>query len=89
MSITLKLIEQSFETTHRLLRMTGQHATKKHKDHHKQMLHDDPLKNSNNYLEKAEVKPDAKNFTVTDHLAQNPFIGELYTMENQEKSMPA
>ena len=69
MSITLKLIEQSFKTTHRLPHMTSQHATKKHQDHHKQTLHDDPLKNSNNYLEKAEVKPDVKNFTVTDHLA--------------------
>ena len=58
------LIEQSFETTHWLPHMTGQHATKKRQDHHKQTLHD-----SNNYLEKAEVKPDMKNFIATDHLA--------------------
>ena len=36
------------------------------------MLHDDPLKNSNNYSEKAEVKPDKKNFIATDHLAIKP-----------------
>ena len=72
MSIMLKLIEQSFETTHRLPHMTGQHTAKKHQDHTKQMLHDDPLKNSNNYLEKAEGKPDVKNFIATDHLATKP-----------------
>ena len=72
MSITLKLIQQSFETTHRLPHMTGQHAAKKCQDHHKQTLHDDPLKNSNNYSEKAEVKPDMKNFIATDHLATKP-----------------
>ena len=44
----------------------------KHQDHHKQMLHDDPLKNSNNYLEKAEEKPDVKNSIATDHLATKP-----------------
>ena len=71
-SITLKLIEQSFETTHRLPHSTSQHAAKKHQDHHKQMLHDDPLKNSNNYSEKAEVKPDTKNSISTDHLATKP-----------------
>ena len=69
MSIMLKSIEQSFKTTHQLPHMTGQHAAKKCQDHHKQMLHDDPLKNSNNYLEKAEVKPDVKNSIATDHLA--------------------
>ena len=72
MSITLKLIEQSFKTTHQLPHTTGQHATMKHQDHHKQMLHDDPLRNSNNFSEKAEVKPDAKNSTSTDHLATKP-----------------
>ena len=30
---------------------------------------DNPLRNSNNYLEKAEEKPDVKNFIATDHLA--------------------
>ena len=69
MSIMLKLIEQSFKTTHLLPRTTDQHVTKKCQDHHEWMLHNDPLKNSNNYLEKAEVKPDAKNFTATNHLA--------------------
>ena len=72
MSIMLKLIEQSFKTTHRLPHTTGQHAAKKHQDHHKQMLHDNRLKNSNNYLEKTEVKPDAKNFIATDHLVTKP-----------------
>ena len=72
MSITLKSIEQHFETTHQLPHMMGQHTIKKHLDHHKQTLHDDPLKNSNNYSEKAEVKPDAKNFIATNHLATKP-----------------
>ena len=72
MSIMLKLIEQSFETTHQLPHMTGQHAIKKCQDQHKQTLHDDPLRNSNNYSEKAEVKPDTKNSTATDHLATKP-----------------
>ena len=53
--------------------MTGQHTTKKHQDHHKQMPNNDPLRNSNNYLEKAEEKPD---------VPQNALIGESYTMEN-------
>ena len=74
MNNTLKLIEQSSETTHQLCNMTGQHATKKHQDHHRQMLHNDPLKSSNEYLEKAEVKPDAKNFIATDHLATKPIL---------------
>ena len=69
MNIMLKLIEQSLETTHRICNMTGHHTTKKSQYHHKQMLHDDPLKNSNKYSEKAEVKPDVKNFIATDHLA--------------------
>ena len=74
MSITLKSIEQSSEITHRLLHMTGQHATKTHQDHLKQMLHDDPRKNSKEYLEKAEVKPDVKNSIATDHLATKPIL---------------
>ena len=52
--------------------MTGQHAAKKCQDHHKQMLHDNPLRNSNNYSEKAEVKPDTKDSIATDHLATKP-----------------
>ena len=74
MSITLKLIEQSFETTHWLPHAASQHATKKHQDHLKQMLHDNPWKNSNKYSEKAEVKPDAKNSIATDHLATKPIL---------------
>ena len=68
-STTLKLIEQSFNTTHRSLHMTGQHATKWRQDHHKQVLHNNPQRNLNNYLEKAEEKPDGKNSIATDHLA--------------------
>ena len=74
MSITLKLIEQSSKITHRLPRMTGQHATKTCQDHLKQMFHDDPQKNSKEYLEKAEAKPDAKNSIATDHLATKPIL---------------
>ena len=74
MKITLKLIEQSSETTHQLHNMTGQHTAKKCQDHHGQMLHDDPLKSSNKYLAKAEVKPDGKNFIATDHLATKPVL---------------
>ena len=35
---------------------------------------DDPWKNSNKYLENAEVKPDAKNSTANDHLATKPIL---------------
>ena len=49
--------------------MTGQHTAKRHQDHHKQMLHDNPQRNLNNYLEKAEAKPDVKSSIATDHLA--------------------
>ena len=69
MSTTLKLIEQSFNTTHRSLHMTDQQTTKWHQDHHKQRLHNDPQRNLNNYLEKAEEKPDGRNSIATDHLA--------------------
>ena len=41
---------------------------------HHQMLQDDPQKNSKEYLEKAEVKPDAKNFIATNHLATEPTL---------------
>ena len=68
-STTLKLIEQSFNTTHQSLHTTGQYATKRHQNHHKQMLHDDPRRNLNNYLEKAEEKPDGRNSIATDHSA--------------------
>ena len=69
MSTTLKLIEQSFNTTHWSIHTTGQHATKRCQDHHKQALHDDPQRNLNNYSEKAEEKPDRRNSIATDHLA--------------------
>ena len=74
MNIMLKLIEQSSEITHRLPHMTGQHAAKMCQDHLKQTLHEDPQKNSKEYLEKAEGKPDAKNFIATNHLATKPVI---------------
>ena len=73
-NIMLKLIEQNSETTHWLHNTTGQHAAKKRQDHHGQMLHDNPLKSSNEYLAKAEVKPDGKNFIATDHLATKPIL---------------
>ena len=74
MSITLKSIEQTSKITHRLPHTTGQHTTKKHQDHLKQMLHDDPEKNSNKYSEKAEVKPEEKNSIATDHLATKSIL---------------
>ena len=74
MNITLKLIEQSLETTHWLHNTTSQHAAKKGQDHHRQTFQDDPLKNANKYLAKAEVKPDGKNFIATDHLATKPVL---------------
>ena len=80
MSITLKLIEQSLETTHWLCHTTSQHDAKKHQDHHKQTLYSDPLRNSNNYLEKAEVKPDAKNSIATDHLATKPLQTAFHSL---------
>ena len=70
MSTTLKLIEQSFKTTHWSLHMTSLHATKWHQDHHMQALHDDPQRNLNNYSEKAEEMPDWRNSIATDHLAK-------------------
>ena len=66
MSTTLKLIEQSFNTTHWFLHTTGQHAAKRHQDHHKWAIHDDPQRDLNNYLEKAEVKPDGRNSIATN-----------------------
>ena len=69
MSTTLKLIEQSSNTTYWSLHMTSQHATKRHQDHHMQMLHNDPQRNLNNYSEKAEEKPDGRNSIATNHLA--------------------
>ena len=54
MSTTLKLIEQGFNTTHWSLHTTSQHTAKWHQDHHKQLLHNDPQRNLNNYSEEAE-----------------------------------
>ena len=65
MSATLKLIEQSFNTTLWSLHMTSQHAAKWCQDHHKQVLHNDPQRNLNNYSEKVEEKPDGRNFIAT------------------------
>ena len=74
MSITLKSIEQSSEITHQLPHTTGQHTAKTHQDHLKQTLQDNPWKNSKEYLEKAEVKPDVKNSIATDHLTTKPVL---------------
>ena len=73
----LKLIEQSSKITHRLLHRTDQHAAKKCQDHLKQTLHNDPWKNSNKYLEKAEVNPDMKNSIATNHLATKPILSRV------------
>ena len=83
MSTTLKLTKQlNFNTTHRSLHMTGQHATKWLQDHHKQALHNGPQRNLNNYSEKAEERPDGRNSIATDHLAKNSLPGESNTTEN-------
>ena len=73
-SVTPKFIEQSSKITHRLPHTTGQHAAKTHQDYPKQTLHDDLWKNSKEYLEKAEVKPDAKNSIATNHLVTKPIL---------------
>ena len=72
MSPTLKLIKQSFNATNRSLHMTGQHTTKCHQNHNNQALHDDPQRNLNNYLEKAEERPDGRNSIAINHLATKP-----------------
>ena len=77
MSTTLKLIEQSFNTTHRSLHMAGQHATRWHQDHHKQALHNDPQRNLNNYSEKAEERPDGRNSS------HQPFGYKTHSLESQ------
>ena len=73
-SITPKLIEQSSKITHRHPHVTGQHTAKMCQDHPKQTLHDDPRNNSKEYLEKAEVKPDAKNSIAINYLATKPVL---------------
>ena len=57
MSITLKLIEQSFETTHQLPHTTSQYATKKRQDHHK-------LKAVANNLEASHSKAEARDLST-------------------------
>ena len=49
-------------------------AARMHQDHFKQTPQDNSWKNSKEYLEKAEVKPDGKNFIATDHLATKPIL---------------
>ena len=65
-NITLKLTEQIFLSIHWLHNTIAQQTTKK--------LHDDPQKNSKEYLEEAEVKPDEKNYMAIDHLALEPIL---------------
>ena len=70
MSTTPKLTKQlNFDTTYRSLQTTSQHTAKCHQDHNKQALHNDPQRNLDNYLEKAEERPDRRNSIATDHLA--------------------
>ena len=70
MSTKPKLAKQpNFNTTYQSLHTTSQHATKCHQDHNKQALHNDPQRNLDNYLEKAEERPDGRNSIATDHLA--------------------
>ena len=70
MSTTPKLTKQlHFNTTYKSLHMTGQHATKCHQDHNKQALNNYPQRNLDNYLEKAEERPDGRNSIATNHLA--------------------
>ena len=70
MSSTPKWTKQpNFNTTYQSLHATGQYATKCHQDHNKQALHNDPQRNLDNYLEKAEERPDRRNSIATDHLA--------------------
>ena len=85
MSIMLKLIEQSLETTHWLHNTTGQHAAKKRQDHHKQTPHNNPLKSSNKYFEKAEVKPDVTNSIATDNLATKLILWRVIFNEKLRK----
>ena len=80
MSTTPKLTKQlNFNTTYWSLHTTGQHATKCHKDHNKQALHNDPQRNLDNYLEKAEERPDGRNSIATTVWLQNSLPGELNT----------
>ena len=77
MNIMPKLMEQSLQTTHQICNTTGQHAAK--------MPQDDPWKNSKEELEKAEVKPDGKNFTATDHLATKPILWKVTSSARSRK----
>ena len=57
----LKLTELIFLSIHWLHNTIAQQTTKK--------VHDNPRKNSKEYLEEAEVKPDEKNYMAINHLA--------------------
>ena len=65
-NIMPKLIEGTSHSIHWLHKTISWHATKK--------LHNNPQKNSKEYLEEAEVKPDKKNYTATNHLAIEPIL---------------
>ena len=80
-----KINRAELQTTHRLCNMTGQHATKKHRDHHRQTSQDDPQKNSKEYLEKAEVKSDRKNFIATNHLTTKPILWKVTSNARSRK----
>ena len=65
-NIMLKLTEPIFLSIHQLHNTITQLTTKK--------LHDAPWKNSKEYLEEAEVKPDEKYYTAVNHLALEPIL---------------
>ena len=60
-NIMLKLTEPIFLSIHRLHNTIARQIIKK--------VHNDPWKNSKEYLAEAEVKPDEKNYMAIDHLA--------------------
>ena len=61
-----KLTELTFLSIPWLYNTIGQHTTKK--------LHNDPQKNSKEYLEEAEVKPDEKSYMAINHLTLEPVL---------------
>ena len=65
-NIMPKSTEWTFLSIHRLHNTISLHTTKK--------LHSNPQKNSKEYLEEAEVKPDEKSYTATDHLYLEPIL---------------
>ena len=78
MSTTLKLIEQSFNTTHWSLHMTGQHAAKRHQDHHKQTLNDNPQRNLKQLFRKGRGK--ARWEKLHSH---RPFGHKMHSLESR------